>query len=30
MSPLVLSKLPFSKNFRKEAEKEPEGEEYGA
>ena len=30
LSPLVLSKLPFAKSLRKEAEKETEGEEYGA
>ena len=30
MSPLVLSKLPFSKSFQKEAEKEAEVDEYGA
>jgi ferredoxin len=30
LSPLVLSKLPFSKSFQKEKEKEAEGEEYGA
>ncbi len=30
MSPLVLSKLPFSKSLQKEPEKEEKGEEYGA
>jgi ferredoxin len=30
MSPLVLSKLPFSKSLRKEGEREAEGEEYGS
>ncbi|MHA1498284.1 MAG: DUF362 domain-containing protein [Promethearchaeota archaeon] len=30
LSPLVLSKLPFSKSFKKESEKKAEGEEYGS
>lgn len=30
LSPLVLSKLPFSKSFQKEKEKEEKGEEYGS
>lgn len=30
MSPLVLSKLPFSKSLQKETEKEEKGEEYGS
>ena len=30
LSPLVLSKLPFSKSMRKESKKEEKGEEYGS
>ena len=30
LSPLVLSKLPFSKSFQKETDKEEKGVEYGA